>query len=251
MATKPLPAPQPGPIPFLAPLDVAYSIAPITRTSRVIDLGGSYAFGFTLHSKLNTDKVYALSAIALGQHDGWTAQILDPTIIAIPAQKEARVVVQVSATTKGDQVDPPRCEVVLSAVDTTQLNPINTQARLMLMALKEPPTPDPRVHVVLKDPGGINNIFASGVQPATLPVGFDIFTTVAGSYTVTAELREPGNWTIGPIQGSPFNALGGGATNFVAVPLKAALGAHETDLFLTVAGPGISAKFTMPVLPQK
>jgi len=231
---------------------IGYSMGPITGGSKVIDLGGSYAFGFTLASNSITRKVYAISAIALGQHEGWTAQILDPPVVSLPAQGSARVIVQVTSTNTGDQVDPPRCEVVLSAVDISQPPQPVSQARLMLMALKAPPTPDPRVHVVLKDPGGINNRFASGVQPATLPVGFDIFVTEPGNYTVTAQLRDPAGWAIQNIYGSPFQVNAGSTTpHFVAVgPLTHNAAARETDLYLTVAGgPGISAQYAMPIIP--
>ena len=231
-------------------MDIKYSIGPITGKSKVIDLGASYAFGFTLQSRATTRKICALSAIALGQHDGWMAQLLDEPIVAVPARGNASVVVQVSATTKGDQIDPPRCEVVLSVVELSGTTVVNTQARLMLMALKAPPTPEPRIQVVLKDSGGINNRFGAGVQVAQVPIGFDIFVRDPGSYAVTPQLREPTGWTIGPLVGSPFQVNPGNtAAQFVTVLLTAGQAARETDLFLTVTGPGVSAKFTMPVIP--
>ena len=234
-------------------LDITYSMGPITSTSQLIDLGGSYAFGFKLTANTSRDAVYAVSAFALGQHVGWTAQILDPVSIPISAHQEATVAVQVTATTLGETIDPPRCEIVLSAVEISPVtHVIPGQVRLMLMAFKAPPTPDPRVHFVLKDPGGINNRFASGVQPGQLPIGYDVFVDAAGDYTLTAELRDPTGWTIEGIFGSPFHVdTGDTSAKFVTVgPFQHDATAHETDLYLTVAGgPGISTRFTMPIIP--
>ncbi|HEX7286022.1 MAG TPA: hypothetical protein VF532_07550 [Candidatus Angelobacter sp.] len=242
-----------GTTPAPPSLDISYTMGPITGPDKVIGLGQSYAFGFNITANTNRDSVYAVSAIALVNGRGqWTAQILDPPVVPIPAHKSATVLVQVTATTIGDTIQPSRCEVVLSAVEISPVtHVIPGQARLMLMALYPPPTPDPRVHVVLGDTGAQDNRFGSGLQVGLREIEFKVFVTEPGDYTVTAELRDPTGWTIGSILGSPFHiAAGDTAGKSVFVPLKHAVTARQTDLFLTVAGgPGISAKFALPIMP--
>ena len=241
-----------------ATLDIGYTMGPVTWRNQEIALGESYAFGFNITSHTNHDAVYAVSSSIYGdvrRGSNWLTQVLDPPVVLIPAHGSDTVLVEVTSTNVGDTIEPPRCELIVSAVEVSSSpHSLPGQARLMIMALKSPPEPDPHVHVVMTDPGGSHSKLGSGVQVGQLPITFNIFTDVPGDYTVTAALRDPANWTIQYLTGSPFH-VGAGSTagNPVHVgPLKPGPGALQTDLYLTVKGApgsGISARFALPVMP--
>lgn len=266
MSTKTLPAahtgkPKPGSgLKLSRSLDISYSMAPITGPDKLISLGESYAFGFNITSKSNQDAVYAVSSTIYGdvrRGSNWLTQVLDPSVVTIPAHGSATVLVEVTATDVGDTVDNCRCELIVSAVEissTPRLLP--GQARLMMMALKPPPAPEsqPHVQVVMNAPGGSHSKLGSGVQVGTMPIDLQVFVDTPGDYNLTATLRDPTGWTIQNTYGSPFHINAGNTAGAPANvgPLTPGPGARQTDLFITVAGgPGISATFPLPIMPWK
>jgi hypothetical protein len=237
----------------------------INSPDQVIGLNQSYAFGFTITSNANVDAVCEVSAVVFGDSrraSKWTAQVLDPPVVMIPAHGSATVLVEVTTTDEGDTADPPRCELIVSAVE---INPaphvVPGQARLSIMALKEPPGPDSQSHIqlVMNAPGGSHSKLDSGIQVGQLPIDLQVFVDTPGDYNLTATLRDPTGWTIQNIYGSPFQ-ISAGNTAGARVnlgPLTPGPGARQTDLFITVTGKpgtpsaGISATFPLPIMPWK
>lgn len=250
-------------------VDVTYSMAPITRPDKAIALGKSYAFGFNIKSNANQDAVYFVSStiygdVRRGSRDvcpasNWLTQVLDPPVVAIPANGSATVLVEVTATDEGDEVEPSRCELVVSV---TEISPaphvVPGQARLSIMTYKTPPGPESQTHVqvVLNSPGQILGQLNSGIQVGTMPIDLQVFVDTPGDYTVTAEVSDKDHWTVEHIWPTPFHVNAGdtAGTRVNVGPVKPRPGARQTDLFITVAGmpgSGISATFPLPIMPWK
>lgn len=234
----------------------------ITSIDRVVGLNQSYAFGFTITSNANVDAVYEVSTVVFGDSrraSSWTTQVLDPPVVMIPAHDSATVVVEVTTTDEGDTVDPPRCELIVSAVEISPApHVLPGQARLSIMALKPPPSPEsqPHVQLVMIAPGGSHSKLSSGIQVGQLPIDLQVFVDTPGDYTVTAVVSDKDHWTIENIYPSPFHVNAGdtAGTRVNVGPLKPGAGARQTDLFITVAstsGSGISATFPLPIMPWK
>lgn len=267
MATKVVEELTYGRFPAQAAPDVTYAMAPITGPARTIALGKSYAFGFKINSKTNQDAIYAVSSVIFGEvrrgsgdvspASSWLTQVLDPPIVSVPANGSATVLVEVTATNEGDEVEPPRGELIVSATGiNSAAHVIVGQARLLIMTFKQPPQPDSQthVHVVLNSPGQYLGQLSSGIQVGQMPIDLQIFVDTPGDYTVTAEIKDKSHWTIGFINPSSFHVNPGdtaGARVNVG-PLTPAPGALQTDLFITVSGgPGISATFPVPIMPWR
>lgn len=247
--------------------DVIYTMAPVTGHDRTIALGKSYAFGFKIKSNANQDAIYAVSSVIFGEvrrgsgdaspASNWLTQVLDPPIVSVPAHGSATVLVEVTATNEGDEVEPPRCELVVSATGIDPPSHVtHGQARLSIMTFKAPPRPDSQSHVqvVLNSPGQYLGQLSSGIQVGQLPIDLQVFIDTPGDYTVTAAITDKAHWTIQYINPSSFHVNAGdtAGTRVNVGPLTPGPGALQTDLFITVSGgPGISATFPVPIIPWK
>lgn len=260
MATKVFEHPGGRPAPHPVPIDISYTMSPVTWRDDLIDLGESYAFGFKITSHSNQDAVYAVSSTIYGdvrRGSNWLTQVLDPPVVAIPAHGSATVLVEVTATDVGDTADNCRCELIVSAVEISAApHALPGQARLMMMALKQPPNPESQAHVriVMTAPGGSHSKLGSGVQAGQMPIDLQIFVDTPGDYTVSAAVTDKDHWTIQYINPSSFHVDAGdtAGTRVNVGPLTPGPGALQTDLFITVTGgPGITATFPVPIIPWK